>query len=167
MTRRTFLKGGLALGLGIAAKSVGIMPVLAKEPGRMFQVTKTDEEWRQTLTPEQYRVLRQEGTERPFANKYNANKDTGAYHCAGCDLPVFSSEAKYDSETGWPSFWKPIADSAIGTKTDWHLFHPRTEVHCARCGGHLGHVFDDGPPPTGLRYCINSAALNFVPTKAG
>ena len=166
MTRRTLLKGGLALGLGIAAKSVGIMPVLAKERGRMFQVTKTDEEWRQILTPEQYRVLRQEGTERPFANKYNANKDPGAYHCAGCDLPVFSSEAKYDSETGWPSFWKPIVDTAIGTKTDWNLFHPRTEVHCARCGGHLGHVFDDGPPPTGLRYCINSAALNFVPAPA-
>ena len=166
MTRRTLLKGGLALGLGIAAKSVGIMPVLAKERGRMFQVTKTDEEWRQILTPEQYRVLRQEGTERPFANKYNANKDPGAYHCAGCDLPVFSSEAKYDSETGWPSFWKPIVDTAIGTKTDWNLFHPRTEVHCARCGGHLGHVFEDGPPPTGLRYCINSAALNFVPAKA-
>ena len=167
MTRRTLLKGGLALGLGIAAKSVGIMPVLAKERGRMFQVTKTDEEWRQILTPEQYRVLRQEGTERPFANKYNANKDRGVYHCAGCDLPVFSSEAKYDSETGWPSFWKPIVDTAIGTKTDWNLFHPRTEVHCARCGGHLGHVFEDGPPPTGLRYCINSAALNFVPAKAG
>jgi peptide-methionine (R)-S-oxide reductase len=166
MTRRTFLKGGLALALGISTKTVGIMAVLAKEPGRMFQVTKTDEEWRQILTPEQYRVLRQEGTERPFANKYNANKEPGAYHCAGCDLPVFSSEAKYDSETGWPSFWKPIADSAIGTKTDRTLFHSRTEVHCARCGGHLGHVFDDGPPPTGLRYCINSAALNFAPAKA-
>ena len=163
MTRRTFLKAGLALGLGITAKTVGIMPVLAKETGRMFQVTKTDEEWRQVLTPEQYRVLRQEGTERPFANQYNANKEPGAYHCAGCDLPVFSSEAKYDSRTGWPSFWKPIADMAIGTKTDWTLFHSRTEVHCARCGGHLGHVFDDGPPPTGLRYCINSDALKFVP----
>ncbi len=162
MTRRTFLEAGLALGLGITAKTVGIMPVLAKEAGRMFQVTKTDEEWRQVLTPEQYRVLRQEGTERPFANTYNANKEAGTYHCAGCDLSVFSSEAKYDSRTGWPSFWKPIADSAIGTKTDWKLFHSRTEVHCTRCGGHLGHVFDDGPPPTGLRYCINSAALKFV-----
>jgi len=132
----------------------------------MFQVTKTDEEWRRILTPEQYRVLRQEGTERPFANQYYASKERGTYQCAGCDLPLFSSDAKYDSDTGWPSFWKPIAEKAVGTKTDWKLFHRRTEVHCTRCGGHLGHVFDDGPPPTGLRYCINSAALNFVPASA-
>jgi len=132
----------------------------------MFQVTKTDEEWRRILTPEQYRVLRQEGTERLFANQYYASKERGTYQCAGCDLPLFSSDAKYDSDTGWPSFWKPIAEKAVGTKTDWKLFHRRTEVHCTRCGGHLGHVFDDGPPPTGLRYCINSAALNFVPASA-
>ncbi|TLY37165.1 MAG: peptide-methionine (R)-S-oxide reductase MsrB [Nitrospirae bacterium] len=132
----------------------------------MFQVTKTDEEWRRILTPEQYRVLRQDGTERPFANQYYASKERGTYQCVGCDLPLFSSDAKYDSDTGWPSFWKPIAEKAVGTKTDWKLFHRRTEVHCTRCGGHLGHVFDDGPPPTGLRYCINSAALNFVPASA-
>ena len=132
----------------------------------MFQVTKTDEEWRRILTPEQYRVLRQEGTERPFANQYHASKEPGTYQCAGCALPLFSSDAKYDSDTGWPSFWKPIAEKAVGTKTDWKLFHRRTEVHCTRCGGHLGHVFDGGPPPTGLRYCINSAALNFVPASA-
>jgi peptide-methionine (R)-S-oxide reductase len=163
MTRRTFLKAGLALGLGLTAKALGIMPTLAKEAGRMFQVTKTDEEWRQLLTAEQYRVLRQEGTERPFANKYHENKEPGAYQCAGCDLPLFASDAKYDSGTGWPSFWKPVSEKAIGTKTDWMVLHLRTEVHCSRCGGHLGHVFDDGPPPTGLRYCINSAALNFMP----
>ena len=127
-----------------------------------FEVTKSDEEWRRILSPEQYHVLRQEGTEAPFQNKYHANKAPGIYRCAGCELPLFSSEHKYESHTGWPSFWKPIADSAIGTKTDWKLFGPRTEVHCRRCGGHLGHVFKDGPPPTGLRYCINSAALSFV-----
>src|SRR2546428_10455532 len=101
----------------------------------MFQVTKTDEEWRRILTPEQYRVLRQEGTERPFANQYYASKEGGTYQCAGCDLPLFSSDAKYDSDTGWPSFWKPIAEKAIGTKTGWKLLHRRAEVHCARRGG--------------------------------
>lgn len=134
-----------------------------KESGKAFEVTKTDAEWRAMLTPEQYQVLRQEGTEPPFRNKYHDHKARGIYHCAGCRLPLFSSEAKFDSGTGWPSFWQPISGSAVGTKTDWKLLLSRTEVHCARCGGHLGHVFDDGPPPTGLRYCINSAALIFVP----
>ena len=128
-----------------------------------FEVTKTEEEWRKILTAEQYQVLRQEGTEPPFQNKYHANKEPGIYRCAACELSLFSSDHKYDSRTGWPSFWKPIAEDAIRTKTDWRLFVPRTEVHCRRCGGHLGHVFKDGPPPTGLRYCINSAALVFLP----
>ena len=166
MDRRTLLKAGVALGFGLLAKALGRRPAHAKEPKKMFEVTKTDAEWRAMLTPAQYRVLRQEGTEPPFQNEYHANKAKGVYRCAGCELPLFSSEAKYESRTGWPSFWQPIVASAIGTRSDWNLLRPRTEVHCARCGGHLGHVFDDGPQPTGLRYCMNSAALTFMPAQA-
>ncbi|HET6465050.1 MAG TPA: peptide-methionine (R)-S-oxide reductase MsrB [Nitrospiria bacterium] len=165
MDRRTFLKSATAVGFGILA--VSFVPRLARAggPDETFEITKTDEEWRSLLTPEQYNILRKEGTEPPFKNAYYNNKAHGVYLCAGCDLPLFSSDAKYDSHTGWPSFWKPMNDSAVRTKTDMKLLYPRTEVHCSRCGGHLGHMFDDGPPPTRLRYCINSAALKFVPDR--
>ena len=125
------------------------------------RIEKTDEAWRQELTPEQYRVLRRKGTERAFSGKLWDTKTDGEYRCAACGLPVFSSEHKFDSGTGWPSFWQPVADESIETEQDNSLFAKRTEVHCRRCGGHLGHVFDDGPRPTGLRYCINSVSLEF------
>jgi peptide-methionine (R)-S-oxide reductase len=127
-----------------------------------FEITKTPEEWRKILTPEQYYVLREHGTERAGTSPLDKNYARGVYECAACALPLFSSEAKFNSGTGWPSFFKPL-DGAIGTSVDKGFFMTRTEVHCRRCGGHLGHVFDDGPPPTGLRYCMNGVALKFVP----
>jgi peptide-methionine (R)-S-oxide reductase len=126
-----------------------------------FEVSKTDQEWRAQLEPEAYRVLREHGTERAGTSPLDKEYGRGRYYCAGCDLPLFSSETKFDSRTGWPSFWQPLDDS-VGTTTDRKFFMVRTEVHCRRCGGHLGHVFDDGPRPTGLRYCMNGVALRFV-----
>jgi len=130
------------------------------------RIERSDAEWRERLTPEQYRVLRRRGTEPAFHNAYYDNKAPGVYRCAGCGWELFDSRAKYDSGTGWPSFYAPIAPDRIETERDHSLSVPRTEVHCARCGGHLGHVFEDGPPPTGLRYCLNSAALQFDPTNS-
>jgi peptide-methionine (R)-S-oxide reductase len=129
-----------------------------------YQVVKTKEEWKKILTPEQFHILREKGTERAFSGKYAESHDHGVYRCAGCGLDLFRSDDKFDSGTGWPSFTRPIAPGNVETRADNTFFMHRTEVLCPRCGGHLGHVFNDGPKPTGLRYCMNSAALQFVPT---
>jgi peptide-methionine (R)-S-oxide reductase len=125
----------------------------------MAKIEKSDEEWRRSLTPEQYQVLRQKGTERPFTGEYEKTKEKGTYVCAACGNPLFSSETKYESGSGWPSFYQPLSGESVATETDRSHFMERTEVVCSRCGGHLGHVFDDGPQPTGERYCMNSVAL--------
>jgi len=162
------VSGGLAVPAGAADGSAPArIRVYSVEKGTdvMTQtVVKTKEEWKKTLTPEQYHVLREKGTERAFSGKYDKNHEHGVYRCAACGLDLYRSEEKYDSGTGWPSFTAPIAPENIGTRPDNSFFSKRTEVLCPRCGGHLGHVFDDGPKPTGKRYCMNSAALQFVAT---
>ncbi len=157
--RRTVLMGLACLPVSALVMRAGGAARASGEAG--FEITRTPEEWREILTGEQHYILREHGTERPYTSSLNDEKRAGLYHCAGCDLPLFSSETKYDSGTGWPSFWQPL-ENAIGTREDRSLWlFVRTEVHCRRCGGHQGHVFDDGPPPTGLRYCINGDALIF------
>lgn len=164
MTRRNTLLGlGLASVAAAAAGLRGLLgsdPAHAASPKKTYELTRTDAEWKTQLQPAQYRVLRQAGTETPYTSPLNKEKRSGAYACAGCALPLFSSKTKFESGTGWPSFWQPL-DKAVVEESDTTLLMKRTEVLCRRCGGHLGHVFDDGPQPTGLRYCMNGVALNF------
>ena len=162
MIDRRILLASLASLFGLAAfRWLRATPAQAAEK---FEVEKTDAEWRAQLTPQQYDILRKHGTERPGSSPLLKEKRKGIFACAGCDLPLFSSDTKYDSGTGWPSFYQPLKN-AVGESTDTLLGYPRTEVHCRRCGGHLGHVFDDGPQPTGLRYCVNSVSLDFRPNE--
>ena len=165
-TRRQVALGAAA----IAATAVGVAFATRRfagsetaEAGENFEVNHTPEEWKKLLTPEQFAVLREENTERPFTSPLNHEKRDGTFTCAGCDLPLFLSKTKFDSGTGWPSFDAPIED-AVRISNDWSFGMERSEVHCRRCGGHLGHVFDDGPKPTGKRYCMNGVSLKFVAT---
>ena len=151
MTRSSFL-----------IATAGLLALGAAPPGQDSVVTHSDAEWRKLLTPEQYDILRQQGTEPAFSSPLDHDFRKGTYDCAGCDLPLFSSTTKFDSGTGWPSFFRPLPN-AVRTQEDSSFLMDRTEVHCRRCSSHLGHVFDDGPPPTGLRYCMNGLALKFIP----
>jgi peptide-methionine (R)-S-oxide reductase len=161
-SRRDFARFALAAATGFVALKGSIQQGKAAAATEKFKVVKSDEEWRKILTPEQYDVLRKQGTEPPETSPLDANDAPGIYDCAACALPLFSSETKFHSGTGWPSFWKPL-DNAVGTSVDETYLMARTEVHCRRCGGHLGHVFKDGPKPTGLRYCMNGVAMAFKP----
>jgi peptide-methionine (R)-S-oxide reductase len=168
--RRALLTAGVALGALMAASKFGKSETLAETMTTTTQDIDyrklTDADWRKRLNAQQYDVLRKHGTERPGTSPLNKEKRKGTFACAACDLPLFSSDTKFESGTGWPSFYQPLPD-AVETKSDRSLFMTRTEVHCKRCEGHLGHVFDDGPKPTGLRYCMNGVALKFVAQPTG
>lgn len=161
MKRRNFLIGATLLAASPLLISRA-MSTETKTSGTFNRIVRTDAEWKSLLTPEQYQILRKEGTERAFSSPLNEEKRKGMFHCAGCDLALFTSEMKFDSGTGWPSFFTSLP-GALETKTDFKLIYPRKEYHCAQCGGHHGHVFNDGPKPTGERWCNNGLALKFIP----
>lgn len=148
------------------AAAVTALAACGRAEAQRYAVTMTDAQWRQKLGPQAFAVLRQESTEAPYSSLLNKEKRAGIFACKGCDQAVYSSKTKFESGTGWPSFWAPLSAKAIGTKIDYKIGLPRTEVHCSRCGGHLGHIFDDGPRPTGKRHCLNGAALAFKPGRA-
>ncbi len=174
MNRRLFLKSGLTLGAVAVVSRSGFGSVLGNPADKgvkmgtpaFKKVVKTDAEWKRLLTPEQYEVTRRQGTEAPYSSPLLKVHSRGVFDCVSCALPVFSSSTKFESNTGWPSFWKPIDASHVREAVDDSLGERRTDVRCARCDAHLGHVFNDGPPPTGLRYCMNGVAMRFVPSKA-
>ena len=165
ITRRTFIAATLTLSALAAGKAFAMGIFSKKAPEKTFPFALSDAEWKARLTPEQYRVLRGHGTERAGTSPLNHEKRAGTFHCAGCDHPLFDAAAKYESGSGWPSFFQPINEAAVGKGVDHKLGYPRVEIHCANCGGHLGHVFEDGPQPTGLRYCMNGVSLTFKPVE--
>ena len=164
LKRRHILTAGVAGAAMLAAYRYSLPGAAAAD--ERFKVTHTDAEWRALLTPAQYAVLRRQGTERPYSSPLDKEHRAGTFACAGCQLALFSSETKFDSHTGWPSFWQPLENAAVMSSSDLSVDMMGKEVHCAQCGGHLGHVFNDGPPPTRLRYCMNGVAMTFTPRAA-